>query len=131
MTEEEKKKDEVSAVRCTTSAGPIAMEFHREWSPNGYDRAIELFERGFYDDSHFFRVVPKFLVQFGISYSTDQDLQKLGHAPILDDPKHEPEIPFEEGTISYAGEKRKTAICRAMHSSPEYLTCVCFRKWRQ
>jgi cyclophilin family peptidyl-prolyl cis-trans isomerase len=104
MTEEETKTNEVSAVRCTTSAGPIAMEFHREWSPHGYERAIELFERGFYDDSHFFRVVPKFLVQFGISYSTDQDLKKLGHAPIPDDPKYEPEIPFEEGTISYAGE---------------------------
>jgi cyclophilin family peptidyl-prolyl cis-trans isomerase len=67
MPAKDKKKDEVSLVRCETSSGPIAMEFHREWSPRGYDRAIELFERGFFDTSHFFRVVPKFLVQFGIS----------------------------------------------------------------
>jgi hypothetical protein len=43
-------------------------------------------------------------VQFGISYSTDPELQKFAHAAIPDDPKHEPVIPFEEGTISYAGE---------------------------
>ena len=31
------------------------------------DRAVELFDRGYYDKSHFFRVIPNFLVQFGIS----------------------------------------------------------------
>jgi len=39
------------------------MHFVREWSPNGYDRAVELFESGFYDDSHFFRCIHGFLVQ--------------------------------------------------------------------
>jgi peptidyl-prolyl cis-trans isomerase A (cyclophilin A) len=115
MTEQEKTKDEVSLVKCTTSAGAIAMEFHREWSPNGYDRAIELFERGFYDNSHFFRVVPKFLVQFGISYSTDAELQKFAHAAIPDDPKHEPVINFEEGTISYAGESKNAKSVEPCH----------------
>ena len=59
--------DEVSIVRCGTTAGDIALEFHRAWSPHGYDRAVELFERGFFDSTHFFRVVPNFLVQFGIT----------------------------------------------------------------
>jgi cyclophilin family peptidyl-prolyl cis-trans isomerase len=63
-----------------------------------------LFERHFYDGSHFFRVVPNFLVQFGISYSTDQELQALAHKSIPDDPKHvDPPIRFEPGIISYAG----------------------------
>ena len=66
MTEEE-NRDETAIVRCGTSKGPIAFEFHREWSPLGYDRAVELFDRGYYDKSHFFRVIPNFLVQFGIS----------------------------------------------------------------
>jgi hypothetical protein len=49
-------------------------------------------------------VVPNFLVQFGISYSTDQDLQSLAHKSIPDDPKKtDPEIHFEPGIISYAG----------------------------
>jgi hypothetical protein len=37
-------------------------------------------------------------------YTTDQELKKFGHTQIPDDPQHDPVIPFEEGTISYAGE---------------------------
>lgn len=61
------KKDEMSVVRCDTTAGSFVMELHREWSPHGYDRAVELFRQGFYDSTHLFRVVPGFLVQFGIT----------------------------------------------------------------
>jgi hypothetical protein len=61
-------EDETTIVECETTAGPFAMQLRKEWSPNGYERAIELFRRGFYDHSHFFRVVPNFLVQFGIRY---------------------------------------------------------------
>jgi peptidyl-prolyl cis-trans isomerase A (cyclophilin A) len=91
---------ETAVIECGTSKGDFAMELNRSWSPMGYDRAVELFERGFYDGSHFFRVVPKFLVQFGITYSTSQDLKKFARNPI---PQFNPFIPFEEGTISYAG----------------------------
>ena len=59
---------ESAIVNCDTTAGPFAIELHKEWSPIGYDRAVELFERGFYDNSHFFRVVPNFLVQFGMRW---------------------------------------------------------------
>jgi hypothetical protein len=62
---------------------------------------VELFERKFFNDSHFFRVVPKFLVQFGISYSKDHELQKLARTPIQDDPNKG--MKFHSGTISYAG----------------------------
>ena len=79
------------------------MELHRFWSPMGYDRAVELFERHFYDGSHFYRVVPKFLVQFGISYTSNVDLKHFAQTPIPDDPPHDPKIPFQEGIISYAG----------------------------
>ena len=64
---------------------------------------MELFERHFYDESHFFRAVPKFLVQFGISYSKDKELQALARKLIPDDPKHDPPIEFHPGIISYAG----------------------------
>jgi cyclophilin family peptidyl-prolyl cis-trans isomerase len=79
------------------------MEFHRAWSPQGYDRAVELFERGFYDHSHFFRVVPNFLVQFGITYSTSEELKRFARTTIPDDPQLDPPVAFQEGTISYAG----------------------------
>jgi hypothetical protein len=36
---------EEAIVKCGTSKGPIVMQLHRDWSPNGYDRATELFEK--------------------------------------------------------------------------------------
>ena len=51
-----KVEEEHAIVQCTTTAGQITMHMHRAWSPNGYDRAVALFERGYYDESHFFRV---------------------------------------------------------------------------
>eukprot|EP00980_Cylindrotheca_fusiformis_P012413 scaffold3046_cov105-Cylindrotheca_fusiformis.AAC.12 len=92
---------EESIVRCKTTAGTFAMKLNRAWSPNGYDRAVELFERHFYDGSHFFRVVKGFLVQFGISYSEDKDLQKFAKTTIPDDPPKG--IKFKPGIISFAG----------------------------
>ncbi|KAL3809446.1 hypothetical protein ACHAXA_007788 [Cyclostephanos tholiformis] len=94
---------EDTAIRCTTTAGPITMVLHREWSPQGYIRAKSLFERGYYDHSHFFRVVPHFLVQFGISYTTDEELKRFAESTIQDDPKREDLMPFREGMISFAG----------------------------
>lgn len=95
--------DERAIVECDTTAGPFAIELRRAWSPNGYDRAVELFERGFYDYSHFFRVVPSFLVQFGISYTKEEELQEFARQTIPDDPPLDPRMPFEEGMISFAG----------------------------
>mmetsp|Transcript_222 Transcript_222/g.523 ORF Transcript_222/g.523 Transcript_222/m.523 type:complete len:389 (-) Transcript_222:329-1495(-) len=92
-----------AVVDCTTTAGPIKMHLHRSWSPHGYDRASSLFERGYYDHSHFFRVVPHFLVQFGISYTQDEDLNHFADSHINDDPKREDLMPFREGYISFAG----------------------------
>jgi peptidyl-prolyl cis-trans isomerase A (cyclophilin A) len=53
-------------VRMETSKGPIIIEAHRDWSPNGVDRFYQLVESGYYDDVRFFRVVPGFVVQFGM-----------------------------------------------------------------
>ncbi|KAL7539809.1 hypothetical protein ACHAXR_009633 [Thalassiosira sp. AJA248-18] len=92
-----------AVIKCTTTAGAITMHFHREWSPHGYDRATTLFERGYYDQSHLFRVVPHFLVQFGISYTSDAELKRLADSQIQDDPKREDLMPFREGYMSFAG----------------------------
>jgi cyclophilin family peptidyl-prolyl cis-trans isomerase len=79
------------------------MRLVRKWSPLGYDRAVALFQRRFYDHSHFFRTVHGFLVQFGISYTDDEDLRHFASHPIQDDLQLDPPILFEEGTVSYAG----------------------------
>jgi peptidyl-prolyl cis-trans isomerase A (cyclophilin A) len=50
-----------------TSAGAFVIEVHRDWSPNGADRFYNLVRRGYFDGLRFFRVIPGFMAQFGIS----------------------------------------------------------------
>jgi len=54
-------------VRFETSKGPFVIEVHRDWAPNGVDRFYELVKSGYYDEARFFRVVPNFVVQWGIN----------------------------------------------------------------
>jgi cyclophilin family peptidyl-prolyl cis-trans isomerase len=95
--------DSHAIVSCSTTAGPLLMHFHRAWSPHGYERATTLFEQGYYDHSHFFRVVPHFLVQFGIGYNIESSLKSLASTSIPDDPKRQDLLPFQEGMMSFAG----------------------------
>jgi peptidyl-prolyl cis-trans isomerase A (cyclophilin A) len=50
-----------------TTAGKFVITVHRAWAPNGADRFYNLVKNGFFDDTRFFRVVPNFMVQFGIN----------------------------------------------------------------
>ncbi len=53
-------------VRFETTKGEFTVEASRAWSPNGVDRFYNLVRNGYYDDVAFFRVIPGFMVQFGI-----------------------------------------------------------------
>ena len=50
-----------------TSAGKFVITVHRAWAPLGADRFYNLVKNGFFDEARFFRVVPNFMVQFGIN----------------------------------------------------------------
>jgi peptidyl-prolyl cis-trans isomerase A (cyclophilin A) len=54
-------------VTFETSRGPFVVQVNRAWAPRGADRFYELVRAGFYDDDRFFRVVPRFVAQFGIN----------------------------------------------------------------
>jgi peptidyl-prolyl cis-trans isomerase A (cyclophilin A) len=54
-------------ARFDTTAGPFVVEVHRDWAPKGADRFYNLVKYGFFDECRFFRVVPDFIVQFGIN----------------------------------------------------------------
>jgi peptidyl-prolyl cis-trans isomerase A (cyclophilin A) len=53
-------------VQFETTKGVFVVEATRELSPNGVDRFYNLVKNGFFDGIKFFRVVPGFVVQFGI-----------------------------------------------------------------
>jgi peptidyl-prolyl cis-trans isomerase A (cyclophilin A) len=73
MSADEKKEKEktkapdVFKVKFEASCGDFVIEVNREWAPNGADRIYELVDMGFYNECRFFRVVPDFMVQFGIN----------------------------------------------------------------
>ena len=50
-----------------TSAGAFVVEVHRDWAPLAADRFYNLVKNGFFDNARFFRVVPNFMVQFGMN----------------------------------------------------------------
>jgi peptidyl-prolyl cis-trans isomerase A (cyclophilin A) len=50
-----------------TSKGLFVVEVHRDWAPLGVDRFYNLVKNGFFDDVRFYRVVPNFMVQFGMN----------------------------------------------------------------
>jgi peptidyl-prolyl cis-trans isomerase A (cyclophilin A) len=54
-------------VTFETSRGPFIVQIDRGWAPKGADRFHALVTEGFFDDSRFFRVVPGFVVQFGLN----------------------------------------------------------------
>lgn len=53
-------------VNFDTSRGTFVVQVHRDWAPLAADRFYNLVKNGFYDDVRFFRVVPNFMVQFGM-----------------------------------------------------------------
>lgn len=81
-----------------TSAGPFVVLVHRDWAPKGADRFYNLVKYGFFDGCRFFRVVPNFMVQFGIN--GDPQVQAPWRAANLtDDPRTQSN---RRGTISFA-----------------------------
>ena len=57
-------------VRFATTRGAFDVKVHRDWSPRGADRIHWLVTHRFYDGARFFRVVPNFVVQFGLTGDT-------------------------------------------------------------
>ncbi len=54
-------------ARFETTAGAFTVQVQREWAPIGADRFYNLVASGYFNGARFFRVVPGFVVQFGLS----------------------------------------------------------------
>ena len=72
-------------VNFATTAGTFVVQVTRAWAPKGADRFYNLVKHGYFNDSRFFRVIPGFMVQFGIN--GDPKIQEpWREAVITDDP---------------------------------------------
>jgi peptidyl-prolyl cis-trans isomerase A (cyclophilin A) len=61
------KAPQLFDVKFETTKGTFTVSVHRTWAPHGADRFYNLVKAHFFDGAKFFRVVPGFVVQFGIS----------------------------------------------------------------
>ena len=92
------KAPEKYEVKFKTTRGDFTVMVKREWSPLAADRFYNLVKAHFYDNTAFFRVVPGFVVQFGIS---DRPAVSAAwkHTEIPDDPVTQTN---KRGTLSFA-----------------------------
>lgn len=85
-------------VRLETSKGPVVIQANRDWSPNGVDRFYQLVNDGYYDDVRFFRVVPPFVVQFGMHGDPTRNARWANNG-LIDEPVKQPN---RRGTVTFA-----------------------------
>jgi cyclophilin family peptidyl-prolyl cis-trans isomerase len=86
------------SVEFDTTAGSFVVDVTPTWSPRGAARFRELVETQFYDDCRFFRVVPGFVVQFGM-HGDPTTHAMWSSRTIADDPVVESNL---RGTITFA-----------------------------
>ena len=85
-------------ARFATTKGAFVVTVHRKWASRGADRFYNLVRARFYDGVRLFRVLPGFVVQFGIS--PDPKVARAWQsATIPDDPVRHSNVP---GTITFA-----------------------------
>ncbi|HEY5218500.1 MAG TPA: peptidylprolyl isomerase [Gemmatimonadaceae bacterium] len=85
-------------VAFATSRGPFTVDVTRSLSPLGADRFYQLVTSGYFTDVRFFRVVPGFVTQFGMSGDPKVNAEWSAKT-ILDEPVKETNA---RGTIVFA-----------------------------
>jgi peptidyl-prolyl cis-trans isomerase A (cyclophilin A) len=86
----DEKAPAVFRANFDTSKGGFIVEVTRDWAPLGADRFYTLVKTGFFDNSRFFRVLPGFMVQFGLAANAVEN-KKWGN--LIDDPVKESNKP--------------------------------------
>ena len=89
---------DIYRVNLDTSKGVVVLEITRAWAPHGADHFYELVTNRYYDGDRFYRVVPHFVVQFGI-HGDPQVSQLWSSLRIPDDPVKQKN---RKGTVTFA-----------------------------
>ena len=88
-------------VAFTTNRGTFVVEAVRAWAPKGVDRFYQLSADRFFDQNRFYRVLPRYIAQFGANDDGKRN-ERWEKTPILDDPPRERNL---RGTVSFAFEE--------------------------
>jgi peptidyl-prolyl cis-trans isomerase A (cyclophilin A) len=92
------KAPDTFEVTFSTTKGDFVVQVTRAWAPLGVDRFYGLVKHGFFTGAPFFRIVPGFIVQFGLT--GDPAVNKAWRdADIKDDPVTQTNAP---GTVTFA-----------------------------
>jgi len=115
-------------VQFKTTAGSFTATLDRALSPNGVDRFVELVKDGHFTDMLFYRVLPGFLIQFGVAadpaqqakwdYTLGPNGEKIWPRPPLADEPNRAE--FRAGSISFAGAGENTRSCHLFIAMEPY-----------
>ena len=92
------KAPDTYQVKFDTTRGEFTVTVTRAWAPLGADRFYNLVKHHYFDNARFFRVLPGFVAQFGLSAypAVNAAWEK---ATIKDDPRNQSNKP---GTIVFA-----------------------------
>jgi peptidyl-prolyl cis-trans isomerase A (cyclophilin A) len=85
-------------AKFTTTKGDFVVEVTRAWAPLGADRFYNLVKYHFFDGAAFFRVLPGFVAQFGLSAKPEIS-RVWATATIKDDPVTQSNL---EGYLTFA-----------------------------
>jgi peptidyl-prolyl cis-trans isomerase A (cyclophilin A) len=85
-------------AKFTTTKGDFVVEVTRAWAPLGADRFYNLVKNHFYDGAAFFRVLPGFVAQFGLSAKPEIS-RVWASATFKDDPVTQSNL---EGFLTFA-----------------------------
>lgn len=116
----EEQAPESFSARFETTKGNFDIYSERKWSPEAVDRLYQLIKNGFYEDIALFRVVPDFVVQFGIHTDSATNAAWKGY-PVSDEPVVKKN---EKGTIAFARggqQTRTTQIFVNLKNNSPYL----------
>ena len=106
------------SIVCDTTVavgdGKITIELWDDVAPKGAARLVELVEDGFFTNLPFFRAIPNFLIQFGISPDAALQNRWAAKGNIEDDPHSQ--VPFTVRTRLHAQQHFETAgrLCRCI-----------------
>jgi peptidyl-prolyl cis-trans isomerase A (cyclophilin A) len=92
------KAPDTYQVKFDTTRGEFTITVTRAWAPLGADRFYNLVKHHYFDNARFFRVLPNFVVQFGLSGNPAVNAA-WEKATIKDDPRNQSNKP---GTLVFA-----------------------------